>query len=281
MKMLLLLSVFICTLVANVAFSQSVNGIGGCPGAYPSCSSCGPNACGQTCCATEREPGFNFSYPSNCTSWVTPRWTNVLPGLICHLDVDVHLFDTDIEVYAVDLQRDTSCAGRPDRYQKSKKGEVSCSHFTSLFNGSRCARRVENKVAQIAATGYVPIFTDVDRDVCPTGRASCTSNSQCNNGRFCDGVETCVAGQCLPGEPPCTGAGAVCDESRDRCFVPGSSCSTDSECNNGRFCDGIERCVSGTCRSGPRPCLGSEFECSENADRCVLNCGRGTGRICP
>lgn len=281
MKFFLALSILILSISAKSIYAQSLNGIQGCPTAYPSCTTCGPNSCGQTCCATESEPGFTFSYPSNCSEWVRPSWTNLSPGLICHLDIDTHLFDVDIEVYAVDLQRDTSCANYSDRYVKSRKGKVSCSHFTSLFDGSTCARRVENKIAEIAATGYIPIVTKEDVDFCPTGTPSCTADSQCDNGNFCDGVETCTAGMCLPGTPPCTAAGAVCDETRDRCIVPGGSCSTNSDCDNGRFCDGTESCVSGVCQSGSRPCWGSEFVCNENTNRCDMTCGPGTGKICP
>lgn len=263
------------------AVNGVVNGIGGCPGIYPSCNTCGPNSCGQNCCARESEPGFELNYPDNCSNWIRPNLVPMPPGLICHLDIDTHLFDVDIEIYAVDLLQDTSCAQQPSRYNKVRKATVSCSHFTSIFNQDACARRIQAKVTEVANSGYVPIFLDADRDYCPRGTAACSSDSQCNNGIFCDGVESCVAGQCTAGVRACSAPGLTCLESQARCVGTGSSCSTDTECNNGLFCDGVERCVSGSCQSGVRPCDAIGL-CSESQDRCIIDQGCGTrGRICP
>ncbi|EDM78708.1 hypothetical protein PPSIR1_12023 [Plesiocystis pacifica SIR-1] len=91
-------------------------------------------------------------------------------GQICHLDLDTHWFDVDIEFYTVDAWSDHSCAGQQDHYKKRYLGKVSCSHFTSLFDSSTCANRVANKAAQLAGQGYTMVVADVDQDMCPHPR---------------------------------------------------------------------------------------------------------------
>lgn len=44
----------------------------------------------------------------------------------------------------------------------------------------------------------------------------CKTNTDCNDGIWCNGEETCSAGQCQPGIPPC-GEGVRCDEITDHC----------------------------------------------------------------
>lgn len=53
----------------------------------------------------------------------------------------------------------------------------------------------------------------------------CTSDAQCDNGRFCDGAERCEAGFCVRGSPP------VCDDrdpcTGDRCDEDARACATE------------------------------------------------------
>ncbi|MBU0467185.1 MAG: right-handed parallel beta-helix repeat-containing protein, partial [Nanoarchaeota archaeon] len=72
----------------------------------------------------------------------------------------------------------------------------------------------------------------------------CTTDEQCDDGSFCDGVETCQAGTCVAGTPPCVDDGVecttvLCDEGSDQCNVP-----DDGYCQDilGLFCDGEETC---------------------------------------
>ncbi|MHC4063110.1 MAG: hypothetical protein ACYSUQ_11815 [Planctomycetota bacterium] len=45
--------------------------------------------------------------------------------------------------------------------------------------------------------------------------APCTSDPECDDGLFCNGAETCVAGDCEDGVDPCPGQ--ECDEDNDEC----------------------------------------------------------------
>ncbi len=45
------------------------------------------------------------------------------------------------------------------------------------------------------------------------------------------------------------------------------ACLTDAECNDGSFCNGFERCISGNCTSGPVPC--PDQDCERESQTCA------------
>jgi hypothetical protein len=77
--------------------------------------------------------------------------------------------------------------------------------------------------------------------------AYCTSDADCDDGLFCNGVEscnlstnTCVAvSACPPSIPP-----TVCNEITDTCDPV--ECTYDYHCDDGLFCNGVESCDPGT-----------------------------------
>ncbi|MFO0683854.1 MAG: putative metal-binding motif-containing protein [Sandaracinus sp.] len=48
--------------------------------------------------------------------------------------------------------------------------------------------------------------------------SGCRVSADCDDGVFCDGVESCVAGRCAPGPAVCTGQ--FCDEANRQCTAP-------------------------------------------------------------
>ena len=73
---------------------------------------------------------------------------------------------------------------------------------------------------------------------------SCTSDSQCDNGVFCDGAERCIEGACAPGIPPCDDGVActldACNEDTNAC----SSLPDHGACETaGEFCSPSAGCV--------------------------------------
>jgi hypothetical protein len=50
----------------------------------------------------------------------------------------------------------------------------------------------------------------------------CTANADCDDGKYCNGIETCDSGSetCLPGIPVDCPAGQTCNEDNDQCMVP-------------------------------------------------------------
>lgn len=60
--------------------------------------------------------------------------------------------------------------------------------------------------------------TDAAADTTPP--VACEADGDCDDGRFCNGVEACGAGRCAAGSAPC-GAGESCDEAEARCDAVG------------------------------------------------------------
>jgi hypothetical protein len=91
----------------------------------------------------------------------------------------------------------------------------------------------------------------------------------CDDGLYCNGVETCGTAGCESGAAvdcndgvPCTLDS--CDESADRC----DNTPNDAICDDGLYCNGAESCGSGGCDPGAPPsCPGGQ--CSEPLDQCV------------
>jgi len=121
----------------------------------------------------------------------------------------------------------------------------------------------------------------------------CRNDTDCDDGEFCNGAETCVNTICQPGTNPCSDDGLFCNgeetcsAENDRCEHTGSpcpghlfcdegsdqcaeiECGSDADCDNGQFCDGIEVCANGICQEGIYPCADPTPECDEENDLCV------------
>lgn len=98
---------------------------------------------------------------------------------------------------------------------------------------------------------------------------NCTADADCNNGRFCDGVEVCntTTGDCEPGAPPCVIPTPHCNEFDAAC----EGCAGDSGCpDDGLFCNGVESCdlVNYACIRSGDPC-GVAQSCDEAGDSCM------------
>ncbi len=130
-------------------------------------------------------------------------------------------------------------------------------------------------------SGTDPTDPDTDDDGCndaedafPTtfseGQLDCTGctlDAECDDGLYCNGTESCVSGICLPGTGPCA-EGTTCDETTDQCSSgTTSACNLDSDCDDGLFCSGVERCVNGACQAGSTPC-GAGTTCDEATAMC-------------
>ena len=59
----------------------------------------------------------------------------------------------------------------------------------------------------------------------------CQADSECDDGLFCNGVETCIEGSCVAGSSPCI-EGQFCDEDNDQCV----ECLDNLDCSEGYEC---------------------------------------------
>jgi len=99
-------------------------------------------------------------------------------------------------------------------------------------------------------------------DGCVVGVCVGSVELQCDDGVFCNGVETCdTIDQCQPGIAPC--ADQICDEAGAQCV----ECLTATDCTDSVFCNGVEDCVAGACQAGLTPCPGQI--CDESGTACV------------
>ncbi len=92
-----------------------------------------------------------------------------------------------------------------------------------------------------------------DSDTCD----DCAEPSDCDDGLFCSGIETCVSGSCASGPNPCPGQS--CDENLDQCV----DCLGTDACDDGDECTENDACESGVC-------VGTAVDCSTE-DLCVLS----------
>jgi len=156
--------------------------------------------------------------------------------------------------------------------------------------------------------------------------SECEVNADCtDDGVFCNGILTCQMGRCVSADIPSCDDGVVCtvDACSDamnmcthtpndmmcpmgtRCYAgrgcaDAPPCEFDSDCgDDGVFCNGVESCVMGACRSaGTRDCDDMNNctvdECSDAMSMCVgtpfadmltsvMNCGTGSNDcvVCP
>jgi hypothetical protein len=113
------------------------------------------------------------------------------------------------------------------------------------------------------------------------GVTPCESDEECDDGVFCNGVESCDlgSGQCVAVSacPPfvdgCVTRNAICDEEGDRCLDQ----PDDSLCDDGVFCNGVESCIVETgecgaasaCPPSVEVCVVRNAICDEEDDRCL------------
>jgi len=104
------------------------------------------------------------------------------------------------------------------------------------------------------------------------------NTSQCDDGVFCNGMDTCAAGTCSEHSgDPCTGADGD-DNCSESCDEVANTCTGDdpngSACTDGLFCTLNESCQGGACIGSESPCPGPDGDenCSESCDEASDAC---------
>ncbi len=107
-------------------------------------------------------------------------------------------------------------------------------------------------------------------DSCNEASDSCdslTNSAACDDGAFCNGVETCHATLgCQAGSAPNCSDGVGCTV--DTCNEAGDSCdhaTSDAACDDGAFCNGTESChATLDCQSGTPPTISDSVACTND-----------------
>jgi len=123
---------------------------------------------------------------------------------------------------------------------------------------------------QLTVTDVEFLVADGQSDSCSV----CTLDSECNDGAFCNGVETCNVGTgiCEAGTTVDCSDDASCTD--DTCNEATDSCdnvANDANCANGLFCDGAETCDAvNDCQAG------APVDCNDSVGCTVDSCNEGT-----
>ena len=152
-----------------------------------------------------------------------------------------------------------------------------------------------------------PLVIDFDASVGPADARldapprRCSTSSDCDDGRVCNGFESCVGGACVGGGPvpscddgvrctvdTCTEPSGICSSVPNDALCPSGGrcdpfadcigpmrCRTGAECDDGLFCNGMEECDLRTGMCVPGPSIG----CSDPLD-CTLDTCSETPRGC-
>jgi hypothetical protein len=104
-------------------------------------------------------------------------------------------------------------------------------------------------------------------------------DSECDDSIFCNGAETCVAGECKPGvAPACDDAVACtddfCDQSTDSCRHN----NNDGTCSDGKFCNGLEICDPAAGDPATGCVAGVPIKCDDEVPCTQDSCDDSTGQ---
>ncbi len=176
-------------------------------------------------------------------------------------------------------------------------------------NGAPCDRTC-NEAAKNCATPSGESCPD-DGNICTDdvcdGAGSCThptNTATCDDGKFCNGADTCKDGVCQHAGDPCAGGAPckqTCVEATGDCRDPaGTACPDDGNvctddtcngqgacthqnntgpCDDGLFCDGADTCKDGVCLHAGDPCLNGS-ECDRSCNEGAKNCMNPAGAVC-
>jgi len=118
-----------------------------------------------------------------------------------------------------------------------------------------------------------------------TSAAACAIDADCDDGLYCNGAETCVAGACQAGTPPACDNGIFCDGA-ETCNEATDSCDTGTP----PTCDDGVGCTEDSCNVGTDSCdnIANDTLCPDDGLFCngaefcdaVLDCS-STGDPCP
>jgi hypothetical protein len=178
----------------------------------------------------------------------------------------------------------------PDIETDKEEGEVApdpggCTFHSDCDNALYCDG-TELCVGGVCQPGTPPVCNDLINctvDSCDESTKDCLyapDNALCDDGKECNGVETCAAGVgCVPG------SGATCDDgvdcTWDDCDLVTGACSHEPEdylCeDDGLYCNGTETCdLTRGCLAGGAPDCSADDgiactreACDEEADACA------------
>jgi hypothetical protein len=165
--------------------------------------------------------------------------------------------------------------------------------------GAECAATCNEVTHSCLAPPGTPCTADGNPctdDVC-NGAGTCgvVNTASCDDGVFCNGVDTCSGGVCNHAGDPCVGGAecaATCNEVTHSCLAPpGTPCTADGNpctddvcndagncgvantapCDDGLFCNGADTCSAGACTHVGDPCA-AHPQCATVCNEAAATC---------
>ncbi|MGB2985870.1 MAG: agmatine deiminase family protein, partial [Phycisphaerae bacterium] len=138
----------------------------------------------------------------------------------------------------------------------------------SAYSGTTTVIRIRG----VTGSSYRSDMAVDDISVTATSGPECTVPADCDDGLYCNGVEDCVGGNCVPGTAVDCNDGVACTD--DSCNEGTDSCdnvANDANCDNGLYCDGAETCdLDYDCQPG------TAIDCDDSVDCTDDSCNEGT-----
>ncbi len=269
-----------------------------CP-CVPDCDGkvCGPDGCGGTCGLCQDPPD------DTCSGEATRRWYE--PDGNCQAgqcDYTAHVepcpHGCDAGACLPDPCDALTCDQPPGPCHAAAgtcvaTPEPHC-EYDLLEDGAACDDELicnghESCMAGTCQPGEAPDCSEFDgpcgQGICDEAAGGCTTDpapdgSSCGDGSFCNGAETCQAGECVAGQAPdCSHldsqcAYGDCSEGLTKCVARPRN--TGESCDDGLFCNGHESCHNGECVSSgdviceqpAEPC--QRASCDEASQGCLV-----------
>jgi len=195
---------------------------------------------------------------------------------------------------------------------RCESGSCSTHEGDPCAGASECAGQCDETADSCLAASGTACTSDGNEctdDTCD-GSGTCIhepNQSDCNDGIFCNGTDSCSGGSCSThaGSPCANGPDCLnqCNETQGNCIAPGGTACTsdgndctddmcdeagtcthapnDSACDDGLFCNGVDSCSEGSCsvHSGD-PCAGDSNECSDQCSEDSESCFLAAGASC-
>ena len=138
----------------------------------------------------------------------------------------------------------------------SYNADINVGSGTATGSGNTCDSTINYDDSDAAAGG------------CANKCAACVVDADCDDALHCNGLETCVAGECQAGTSvDCSSFTdqcniGTCDEDTDSCVTTPRAEGT--TCDDGEYCTVSDACSSGSCTGGgPRDCSASGDQCND------------------
>jgi hypothetical protein len=176
--------------------------------------------------------------------------------------------------------------GTPPSNTQLATADHECSSCNSTCNGAELLDLTSYRLVLQPGTNVIAIqahnltLGSTDFTILPTlasTETGCTANGDCDDGRLCNGTETCNLGTstCVAGTPPVCNDGNPCttDGCNDAtgCTVTPSAAGT--ACGDGLFCNGAETCDgAGACVAGAPPVCNDGNPCTTDGCNDATGC---------